>query len=45
MHTTQDAINTVDTEYLFILSNENQDSIKIGKNEIQIHSIPDWLLD
>jgi hypothetical protein len=41
----QDAINTVDAEHLVILSEENEDPIKVGNKEIRIISIPDWLLD
>jgi predicted AAA+ superfamily ATPase len=40
----QDAVKTVDAQNLLILSDDNEDSIRIGEKEIQIHSIPEWLL-
>jgi hypothetical protein len=40
----QDAIRTVDAQNLLILSDNNEDPIRIGDREIQIHSIPEWLL-
>ena len=40
----QDAIKTVDVQNLIILSDNTEDPIRIGDREIQIHSIPEWLL-
>lgn len=40
----QDAIKTVDAQNLLILSDDNEDPIRIGDKEIQIQSIPEWLL-
>ena len=40
----QDAVKTVDAQNLLILSEDNEDPIRIGDKEIQIQSIPEWLL-
>ncbi len=40
----QDAIQTVDTQHILILSEDNEDPIRIGDKEIQIQSISEWLL-
>jgi|AutmiccommunBRH5_1029478.scaffolds.fasta_scaffold94483_2 hypothetical protein len=40
----QDTIKPVDVQNLMILSDNTEDPIRIGDKEIQIHSIPEWLL-
>jgi hypothetical protein len=40
----QDAIQTVDTQHILILAEDTEDLIRIGDKEIQIQSIPEWLL-
>lgn len=40
----QDAVKTVDAQNLLILSDNNEDPIRIDDKEIQIQSIPEWLL-
>ena len=40
----KDANQTVDAEKMVILSENSEDPIRIGNKEIQIHSIPEWLL-
>ena len=41
----EDANKALDPKSLLILSNENEDPIKIGKKEILVRAIPEWLLD
>lgn len=44
MHALQDAILTLDAQNFLILSENNEDPIRMGAKEIQIQSIPEWLL-
>lgn len=41
----EDAIKTVEIQSLLILSDENEDPIKIGDKEIQVLAISEWLLN
>lgn len=40
----QDAVKTVDAQDLLILSDNNEDPIRIDDKEIQIQFFPEWLL-
>lgn len=44
MRAMQNAIQTLDAQNFLILSENNEDPIRMGDKEIQIQSIPEWLL-